>query len=62
VAEESSLSLEEMSSMTRQNAPNSKESAIATKGMDVQAEHLRVFIGDLVALVSESANGRGKRH
>ena len=61
VVEKSSLSLEEMSWMTRQNAPNFKESAIATEGMDAQAKNLCGFIGNLVARVSGSANGRGKK-
>jgi len=58
--EESSSSLKEISSTTRQDAPNPKESASSSEEMDAQANHLCDFIGDLVALVSKSANGRGK--
>ena len=60
VVEKSSLSLEEMPSMTRQNAPDSKESALTTEGMNAQAEHLCGFIGGLIARVSGSANRREK--
>jgi len=60
VVEKNSLSLEEMSSMTRQNAPNFKESSRATEGMNTQAEHLCGFIGDLIARVNGSADRREK--
>ena len=46
VVEKSSLSLEEISSMTRQNAPDSKEPALTTEGMNAQAEHCVVLLGN----------------
>ncbi|HSQ84524.1 MAG TPA: hypothetical protein VLM43_07325 [Desulfobacterales bacterium] len=49
-----------MPSMTRQNAPDFKESSRTTEGMNPQAEHLYGFIGDLIARVSGSADRREK--
>jgi hypothetical protein len=59
--EETSSPLDEMSSMFCRMLPH-KAPASATEKMDAQAKHLDVFIGDLVAFVNGSANGRRKRH
>ena len=60
VVEKSSLSLEEMSSMTRQNASDSKESSKATEGMNAQAEHCVVLLGTS-SLVRAEALIEGKK-
>ena len=60
VVEKSSLSLEEMSSMTRQNAPDSKESSKAKEGMNAQAEHCVVLLGTS-SLVQAEALIEGKK-
>ena len=53
-----------MLSRTKQNAANAEESASASEEMNPQAEHMRHYVGELVAPVGGSINdnGKAKRH
>ncbi|WDP88489.1 MAG: Cache 3/Cache 2 fusion domain-containing protein [Desulfobacter sp.] len=46
------ISISEMDKVVQHNAANAEESASASEEMNAQAEQLRGFVGDLVALVS----------
>jgi methyl-accepting chemotaxis protein len=47
----------EMNNLTQATAANAEESAAAAEGMNAQAEQVKVYVGDLIALVGGSGNG-----
>jgi methyl-accepting chemotaxis protein len=49
----------EMDKVTQQNAANAEESAAASEEMNAQAEVMKGFVGDLMALVGGRGNGAG---
>jgi methyl-accepting chemotaxis protein len=55
--EQVNLAITEMDKVVQQNASNAEESASASEEMNAQAEQLREYVGDLVALI----NGKKSR-
>ncbi len=49
----------EVDKVTQQNAANAEESASASEEMNAQAEQMKVFVAELVAMVGASKNGNG---
>ncbi|MFO7715046.1 methyl-accepting chemotaxis protein, partial [Desulfosarcina sp.] len=49
----------EVDKVTQQNAANAEESASASEEMNAQAEQMKVFVAELVAMVGSSSNGNG---
>jgi methyl-accepting chemotaxis protein len=50
----------EMDKVVQRNAANAEESASASEELNAQAQHLRSYVGDLVALVGENAGATRK--
>ena len=48
-----------MDRVVQQNAANSEESAAACEALNAQAEHLKEFVQQLVAIVGGAANEAG---
>ncbi len=48
----------EMDKVVQQNAGNAEENASASEEMSAQSEQMNGYVGELVALVGESSNGR----
>ena len=57
--EQVSKAVAEMDKVTQQNASNAEESASASEEMNAQAEQMKGFVGDLVALVGGSTGHGG---
>ncbi len=53
------IAVTEIDRVVQQNAANSEESASASEKMNAQAEQMKLFVGDLVALVGGKENGTG---
>jgi methyl-accepting chemotaxis protein len=49
----------EMDKVTQQQAASAEESASASEELNAQAEQMKVFVADLVAVVGGTGNGRG---
>ncbi len=54
-----STAIAEMDRVVQQNAANSEESAAASEALNAQAEHLKEFVQQLVAIVDGAANEAG---
>jgi methyl-accepting chemotaxis protein len=57
-AEQIAKAIAEMDTVVQQNAANAEESAAASEELNAQAEQLRVYVGELIALVQGSSDGR----
>lgn len=55
--EQVNLAVSEMDKVTQQNAANAEESASASAEMNSQAEHMKVYMSQLEALVGRSSDG-----
>ena len=53
------IAMTEMDKVVQQNAANAEESASASEEVNAQAEQMKLFVGDLLALVG--GNGKGVR-
>jgi methyl-accepting chemotaxis protein len=54
-----SKAVAEMDSVTQKNAANAEESAAAAEEMNSQAARMKVFVGELAALIGGQRNGSG---
>ncbi len=59
--EQVNTAINEMDKVVQQNAANAEESASASEEMSAQAETLKDYVGDLVALVTGKRNGNSNR-
>jgi methyl-accepting chemotaxis protein len=58
--EQVNKAMAEMDKVVQQNAANAEESASASEELNAQAQHVRSYVKDLVALVGENVDTRGK--
>lgn len=59
--EQVNLAVSEMDKVTQQSAANAEESASASAEMNAQAEHMKVYISQLEALVGQSSDGHTEK-
>ncbi len=55
------IAVTEMDKVTQQNAANAEESASASEEMNAQAEQMKVYVGDLMAVIGGQSDGLAGR-